>query len=723
MGKFVRVAGLIMLSLAIMAGTAFAACSKGQAELKIPTVDLSQYSKGTAVDFDEATINQISESSGELGFKTGTAAAIYPTMYYSTAKRDQMAQTLFGSVYKIGDGVSPTTYAQLTDGDKLTVDLAIFAGLSATEQEIVINSVAGFFNRQDIDTSSAESMEQNTAYGILYSEVSPDAANAWAADATAWMTALNKYAAANYDNETYAQLTLAEKAAVRSAMTIIDPETAFYRAMASDSFRNGTASNDYPDERDAITAAQYPGKAYATLNPVLEQPVVDAMVWAQLTDDEKAVVNSSVAGLFTLATAQYSDPVPLTSNVCYTTLLYLPVGGGQAVADAWAAAVEPTVPGTGAEATEFYTLLGAGDPVVGQATWKAILTAQYYGPSASYDTLSDASKAVIDQADAGMMGLATVQRLPPLPLSSNILYTTLSSKVSATAATGWMNNVSSSKNMEWMFYKWLVFETFRNGTTSSFYPTTVDGQVAAANAADYITASTYAACNAYEKTIVDGMVWAAIGTAEQSYVQNTALPGMFGLVQAEMTDAVALDQTICYLTLQSTVTTTAANHWKADVDAGVDPHQAFYRWLSKETVSESAATAVYIQLGVAEFDLKISNPNDYEISLDKLDLIGYVKSSTTDEAVEAAKQSLTEKIWVPANEEITVPVLAPVKTMDMITSLIISGKQSDEAMALAADVWGQIQAGTADWDVSVDIVASSKSETVPETYTLTWTAS
>ncbi len=219
------------------------------------------------------------------------------------------------------------------------------------------------------------------------------------------------------------------------------------------------------------------------------------------------------------------------------------------------------------------------------------------------------------------------------------------------------------------------------------------------------------------------MVWAAIGTAEQGYVQNTALPGMFSLVQAEMTDAVALDQTICYLTLQSTVTTTAANHWKADVDAGVDPHQAFYRWLSKETVSESAATAVYIQLGVAEFDLKITNPNDYEISLDKLDLIGYVKSSTTDEAVEAAKQSLTEKIWVPANEEITVPVLAPVKTMDMITSLIISGKQSDEAMALAADVWGQIQAGTADWDVSVDIVASSKSETVPETYTLTWAAS
>ena len=53
----------------------------------------------------------------------------------------------------------------------------------------------------------------------------------------------------------------------------------------------------------------------------------------------------------------------------------------------------------------------------------------------------------------------------------------------------------------------------------------------------------------------------------------------------------------------------------------------------------------------------------------------------------------------------------------------MSEKTSDEARALAADVWGQIQADTADWDVSVDIVASSKSDTVPETYTLTREAS
>ena len=69
MGNILRVTGLIVLSLAIMAGTAFAACSKGRAALKMPTVELSQYSKGTVVDFDETTINQISESGGELGFK------------------------------------------------------------------------------------------------------------------------------------------------------------------------------------------------------------------------------------------------------------------------------------------------------------------------------------------------------------------------------------------------------------------------------------------------------------------------------------------------------------------------------------------------------------------------------------------------------------------------------------------------------------------------------
>jgi hypothetical protein len=48
------------------------------------------------------------------------------------------------------------------------------------------------------------------------------------------------------------------------------------------------------------------------------------------------------------------------------------------------------------------------------------------------------------------------------------------------------------------------------------------------------------------------------------------------------------------------------------------------------------------------------------------------------------------------------------------------GKSTSQAMALAADVWGQIQAGTAKWDVSVEATVSNKKEMLTETYTLQW---
>jgi hypothetical protein len=597
-----------------MAGTAFAACSKGQAELQMPTIELSQYLKGTTSDFDDATLNAMAEPGGQAGYEYGIMKAIYPTLF--NANKDAVAAAVFGSPYKFGDGVSPTTYAQLTAADQMTVDGTIFATkLSAAEQDTVTNAVIGFFNRQNADTSAAISMEQNMAYGILAGSVSADAANEWKTDATAWMAALNAKAAADYSGTTYAQLTLAQKAAVTAAMTIIDPETAFYQAMVKDSFRNGTASSMNPTLADSITAAQYPGKTYATLNPMLERPVVDAMVWAQLDATGQAAVDAAVAGLFALAMSQPAD-------------------------------------------------------------------------------------------------------------ASNVLYTTLSANVGPTAAVGWLADVTAGKNMEWMFYKWMVFESFRNGTAASFYPTQVANNVTAAQAAGLIAATTYAACNAYEKAIVNGMVWAGLGAGEQGYVLGAALPGLFGLVQAEMTDAVSLNQTICYLILQSNVDATSAEGWEKDVTAGVDPSQAFYRWLAKEGVLAMAAADPLIQLGVEEFDFKVTNPNDYDISLDSLDMDFHVTASTGDN-VDAAKQAMTNSIWVPAKEgdnegQIILQVFVPAKTYNMITWLVSSGTTSDKATALAEDVWGQIQAGTATWYVTVKATISSKTETETQTYTLQW---
>jgi hypothetical protein len=243
--------------------------------------------------------------------------------------------------------------------------------------------------------------------------------------------------------------------------------------------------------------------------------------------------------------------------------------------------------------------------------------------------------------------------------------------------------------------------------------------VTEANALGLISATTHAACNAYEKIVVNGMVWSVLGLGEQGYVLGLALPGLFGLVQAEMTDAVSLDQTICYLTLYGNVDATSAEGWKKDVTAGVNPRQAFYRWLAKEGVSAMGAAAPTIQLGLQDFYFKVTNPNSYDISLDSLAINFDVKAST-GETVTAARQSLVEQVWVPGKQTINLRVLAPVKTMDVITWQVMIGKSTSQAMTLAADVWGQIQAGTAKWDVSVEATVSNEKETLIETYTLQW---
>ena len=602
MRKVVRTAIVFTLVLTVVVGGLLAAgCSKGQAKLELPTLELYQYLKGTTGDLNDATLNQIAEGGGEPGYKFGTMKYIYPTVF--AANKDTVAAAVFGSPYKFGDGVSTTTYAQLTAGDQLAVDGTIFATkLSAAEQNVVMNALTGFFNQQEVDISAAKAMQQNTAYGILYGTVSASAAEAWKTDATAWMAALNAKAAADYSGKTYVQLTYAQKETVKAAVFAagtINPEYAFFRAMTKDSFRNGTASAIYTVPRDAIVAAQYPGKTYATLNPILEGPVVDAMVWAQLDAVGQATVNGAVAFVLT-------------------------------------------------------------------------------------------DQASLDYA---------------------------LSLVSATSVAGFDAEVAAGTKMDWAFYKWLAYESFRNGTAATFYPTQVAAKVTEAKGLSLISATTYAACNAYEKIVVNGMVWSVLGLGEQGYVLGLALPGLFGLVQAEMTDAVSLDQTICYLTLYGNVNATSAEGWKKDVAAGVNQRQAFYRWLAKEGVTAMGAAASLIQLGLQEFYFKIDNPNNYEISLDSLNINFTVKAST-GETVTAAKQSLGEPVWVPAKQAVNLRVLAPVKTMDVITWQVLIGKSTSQAMALAADVWGQIQAGTAKWAVAVEATVSNKKETLTETYNL-----
>jgi hypothetical protein len=169
--------------------------------------------------------------------------------------------------------------------------------------------------------------------------------------------------------------------------------------------------------------------------------------------------------------------------------------------------------------------------------------------------------------------------------------------------------------------------------------------------------------------------------------------------------------------LNDRVTTTAANHWVTDVEGGVHPKQAFYRWLSKEQVSQSASMAPSIQQSDGEFYIRVTNPNNYEISIDTLTLAFRVEAGTANELVDAAKQTL-QNVWIPANEEVEIKVSATTNTVDVISWLAVAGKDVTTSRSLAADVFKQIQDGTVTWSISAQAVVSHDDEIKNQDYTL-----
>lgn len=558
MRRTVKTALLLALSLVIVAGVVLAGCSKGQAKLQMPTIELSQYLKGTTSDLNDATLNVMAEGGGEAGFKFGTMKAIYPTLF--DANKDAVAAAVFGSPYKFGNGVSATTYAQLTAGDQMTVDGTIFAAvLTAAEQNAVSTAVIGFLDRVDNDMAAAKAPDDTSAYALLKQNAGQAAADNWATDVAAGEDAADAFFTWLVKGFVLAYPTLF---GLPSGYVASDTECA---AIGKASFTNGTAGSMYPTQQEQEAQSMY-GKAYKDLL-ITESPSVDAAVYADL----------------------------------------------------------PSAFGTGAAADAARSAI--------RDAMTANLQAYYGLSSDNYTALKGVEKAMVDQA----------------------IYSQLDAK-----------------------------DKYGNYTTPlGFGP-----------------------------------------HLERDYIDFAAVPGAVLSWGAELAPVLPLDNNMAYLTLQSSVDTTSANSWKKDVEAGVDPHQAFYRWLAKEGVEAMAAAGPLIQQSVQEFDFKVTNPNDYDISLDSLDINCQVTASTGDN-VDAAKQALTDSIWVPAKEgdnegEIILQVLVPAKTYNMITWLVSSGKTSDQAGALAEDVWEQIQAGTATWYVTVDAMVSNKTESQTQTYTLQW---
>ena len=550
--RLMRVGLLIAFCLMLVAGTTLVGCSEGEAALEMPELTFIQYVKGSTVDFDDATLNQLSEGGGEMGYKFGLAATLYPTYRYTTAARDAMAVAQFGSPYKIGDATSNTTYDQLTSGDQLAVDGAIFTtALTAAEQDVVAIVVGGFFDRVDADMAAAKAPSDTSAYVILTDSASQTAADAWASDVSDNMDYADRFFV-----QLVKQLVTAYPAAFEPFWLALgysavpaspsDAEIELVAGIAGQtSFVNGTAGAMYPTQQEEQAQALY-GKSYAELS-IMEAPYADDAVYQNL----------------------------------------------------------PSVFGS--------------------------------------DNMSD------------IVRLATR-----------------------------------------------------------------DGVAAGLKAYGMITADNYTAASGVEKAIVDQAVFATAlpGPAlERDYVDFLAVPGAIFGWGAEMAAAKDLDENMAYLTLNSRVTTTAANNWVTDVEADVHPMQAFYRWLSKETVSQSASMASMIQQSDGEFLIRVTNPNNYEISIDTLTLAFRVEAGTPSEPVDAARQ-LLENVWIPANEEFDIKVLATTKTYDVISLLAVAGKDVNAARSLAADVWKQIQDGTVTWSISADAVVSHDDEIKNQNYTL-----
>lgn len=177
--------------------------------------------------------------------------------------------------------------------------------------------------------------------------------------------------------------------------------------------------------------------------------------------------------------------------------------------------------------------------------------------------------------------------------------------------------------------------------------------------------------------------------------------------------------------------TPQAAGWAADIEAGVHPRQAFFRWIARIAVGAMGAAGVLVELSVGEFSFKITNPNEYFVSVDNLsvnisvnsDGFGYYDAIDVD----AAKLAVGDKMWIPeakdgVDGEVIVKLSAPIKWYDVVTWLVMGGYDSTAAGTYASDVWKQIHLdGTAVFDVTVEATISSEEETITQSFDLTWT--
>ena len=220
--------------------------------------------------------------------------------------------------------------------------------------------------------------------------------------------------------------------------------------------------------------------------------------------------------------------------------------------------------------------------------------------------------------------------------------------------------------------------------------------------------------------------------AYQAYL-GTNYPLVYqGMVDASFAVAMATEAWPVIYTLGKV----GADGWAADVDLGVHPRQAFFRWIAKPALLALAGMGVMVELSVGEFSFKITNPNEYFVSIDNMSInisanadgssaFGAAIFPALD--VDAAKLAIGDKMWIPpakdgVDGEVIVKLSAPIKWLDMVTWLVMAGYDGDTAGGYSMDVWAQMHLlGTVVWDVTVEATISSEEETITQSFDLTWT--
>lgn len=494
-----------------------------------------------------------------------------------------------------------------------------------------------------------------------------------------------------------------------------------------------------------------------------DQTAVDGTIFAtKLTAAQQDKVVEAVGGLFSLYDEELAAAKPLQQNTAYG-ILYLTDNSG-AMSEAWRADAEAWMTALNAwaganRAGKTFAQLSyedralASDNVFAQgngtinpqyAFWRVMVKSSFRNGIASGTNLGLADNVSMQTFGKGYAQLnctespvvdfmvyeqldpvakATVDGTVAFMVTNQALLDTqvFDAKGMTSAKAGFDAEVAGGMNVELALYKWLAYEGLRNSFILSYYPTILEARLA-----ELYPGQAYAQLNRCDQGVVNAAVFAALNPYEQGFA-NAVIPGLWGKVQAEMTDAIAMDQTTLVRgptgLRAATGTETAVINWKKDVDGGVPVKTAYYRWLAKEALVALKGLGTLIRLGNGEFLFRVINPNKYAISIDSAQYSFYVSSTALSAAgnkVDTAKVAMSDKLWVPAESELLVKVVAPIKQLDMITWAVMAGQTSANATALSADVWAQFQAGTQTWIISIDAkISDDKGEnTISEAYTL-----